>query len=107
MKQQQIALKLQKLDVKDAGLYAWWGVVSLVLQANTAASGATDSRPHMCPRKSFFKDQILVFSYGSNFGLVIFVWTEGSPSVQGLVHCRRGHDMQESLKECPLLNCCT
>lgn len=39
VKQQQVALKLQKLDSSKAALYAWWGVVSLVLQARAAKTG--------------------------------------------------------------------
>ena len=39
VKQQQVALRLQKLDSSNATLYAWWGIVSLILQARAAKSG--------------------------------------------------------------------
>lgn len=39
MKQQQVAVKLQKLDSAGEGQYAWWAIVSIVLQAKAAKAG--------------------------------------------------------------------
>ena len=39
VKQQQVALRLQKLDAPNANLYAWWVIISLVMQARTAKAG--------------------------------------------------------------------
>ena len=39
VKQQQVALRLQKLDSPKAHLYAWWVIISLVLQARAAKAG--------------------------------------------------------------------
>ena len=46
-KQQQVALKLQRLDGQSEGQYAWWTIVSLVLQADSSAAGAWRLNPLM------------------------------------------------------------
>ena len=38
-KQQQVAIKLQRLDVKSEKQYTWWAIVSLLQQAQAVAAG--------------------------------------------------------------------